>query len=103
MTKFVSIVLTLLLLAPAIAGKTKPKAGQYVFTKAFSLKVATEYSGGRGVAVHPEKFATKNFKPGDKIKVDEFYWISENNAWEAKYVYKGVNRSIPMDRLKLSP
>jgi hypothetical protein len=100
MRRFLILLLTLLLLAPALAGPPRPETGTYKFVKDHTVKVATEYAGGRGINPNPVKWAEKTYKPGEQIKVDEFFWIDEEKAWKAKLVFHGTNTSVPMDKLK---
>lgn len=97
----IALFLVLVLFAlPVWAGPPKPKVGTYKFTQEHSVKVATKYAGGRGINPDPVEWAERTYKPGETLKVDEFFWDDKNKAWEAKLVFHGTFLGVPMSKLK---
>jgi hypothetical protein len=101
MKRFYLLMLLVLFALPALAGPPKPKTGTYKFVKEHTVEVATKYAGGRGEDPDPVEWDKRTYKPGETIKVTQFFWIDENKAWEAKLVFHGTNLSVPLDKLKL--
>jgi hypothetical protein len=95
------LILLLALTIPALAAPAQPSVGTYKFTKDHTVKVATKFAGGRGIDPNPVEWAERTYKPGETLKVDEFFWDDKTKTWSAKLVFHGTNLGVPMSKLKL--
>lgn len=84
----------------ALADSPRPKTGIYKFIQTHSMRVATKYTGDRGLNPNPVEWAERTYKPGETLKVDEFFWDDDKKIWKAKLVFRGQNQGIPMSKLK---